>query len=209
MRGRQLSYTPSVVSQEEPRTSLQFYSESQVETWQGGAEAVRPSTSYGWLASSQRTEASLVCPHPHSLVRCLELNPRVRHGHRSNSVFLTGYSASRREKCLFPSDFSKYWTSDCFSAWKSFQPDLVGWCPPPSGLMQGEGWPCTDVHGDFLPNLHQMHLDPQSLSSPRIRFLVIHSRIVSIINQVIGWIYFLAWSVSFYPQVLQNWRRKR
>lgn len=114
-----------------------------------------------WLVSKfSKNRSKCGMPPPHSLVRCLEINPIVIHGHRSNSVFLTGYSASRREKCLFPSDFSKYWTSDCLSAWKSFQPDLVGWCPPPSGLMQGEGWPCTDVHGDFLPNLHQMHLDP-------------------------------------------------
>ncbi|KAK9412584.1 cystinosin [Crotalus adamanteus] len=43
---------------------------------------------------------------------------------------------------------------------------------------------------------------------PRIRFLVIHSKAVRIVDQVIGWIYFLAWSVSFYPQVFENWRRK-
>ncbi|XP_061460763.1 cystinosin [Rhineura floridana] len=42
----------------------------------------------------------------------------------------------------------------------------------------------------------------------RIRFLVIHSNAVRIVDQVIGWIYFLAWSVSFYPQVFENWRRK-
>ncbi|KAM3854848.1 cystinosin isoform 1-T1 [Vipera latastei] len=43
---------------------------------------------------------------------------------------------------------------------------------------------------------------------PRIRFLVIHSKAVRIVDQLIGWIYFLAWSVSFYPQVFENWRRK-
>ncbi|XP_008280076.1 cystinosin [Stegastes partitus] len=42
----------------------------------------------------------------------------------------------------------------------------------------------------------------------RIRFIVVHSNILSIISQVIGWIYFLAWSVSFYPQAWENWRRK-
>ncbi|XP_064808317.1 cystinosin-like [Oncorhynchus masou masou] len=42
----------------------------------------------------------------------------------------------------------------------------------------------------------------------RIRFLVIRSNIIDIINQLIGWIYFLAWSISFYPQVYENWRRK-
>ncbi|XP_040605043.1 cystinosin isoform X3 [Mesocricetus auratus] len=53
-----------------------------------------------------------------------------------------------------------------------------------------------------------LHGNHSNQTCPRIRFLVIHSRIISIINQVIGWIYFLAWSVSFYPQVIQNWRRK-
>ncbi|KAM4739896.1 LOW QUALITY PROTEIN: cystinosin [Anableps anableps] len=46
-----------------------------------------------------------------------------------------------------------------------------------------------------------------SLSS-RIRFIVIHSNVLSVIAQVIGWIYFVAWSVSFYPQAWENWRRK-
>ncbi|ELV11181.1 Cystinosin [Tupaia chinensis] len=41
-----------------------------------------------------------------------------------------------------------------------------------------------------------------------ICFLVIHSNVVSVVNQVIGWIYFVAWSISFYPQVITNWRRK-
>lgn len=47
-----------------------------------------------------------------------------------------------------------------------------------------------------------------SSSSVRIHFKVIHSYALSVISQVIGWIYFLAWSVSFYPQVWENWRRK-
>ncbi|XP_005938454.1 cystinosin [Haplochromis burtoni] len=42
----------------------------------------------------------------------------------------------------------------------------------------------------------------------RIRFIVVHSNVLSIISEVIGWIYFLAWSVSFYPQAFENWRRK-
>ena len=29
-----------------------------------------------------------------------------------------------------------------------------------------------------------------------------------IFNQVIGWIYFLAWTVSFYPQIVLNYQRK-
>lgn len=45
-------------------------------------------------------------------------------------------------------------------------------------------------------------------SSVRIHFLVVHSNILSIITGVIGWIYFVAWSVSFYPQAWENFRRK-
>ncbi|XP_051259279.1 cystinosin [Dicentrarchus labrax] len=51
------------------------------------------------------------------------------------------------------------------------------------------------------------HTDLNSLSV-RIRFLVVHSNILSIVSEVIGWIYFLAWSVSFYPQAWENWKRK-
>ncbi|XP_057697644.1 cystinosin [Corythoichthys intestinalis] len=46
-----------------------------------------------------------------------------------------------------------------------------------------------------------------SLSS-RLRFLVVHSDALAVLSEIVGWIYFLAWSVSFYPQVWENWRRK-
>lgn len=45
-------------------------------------------------------------------------------------------------------------------------------------------------------------------SRVRIRFLVVRSTALSVLSQVLGWIYFLAWSVSFYPQVWTNWTRK-
>ncbi|XP_034387223.1 cystinosin isoform X2 [Cyclopterus lumpus] len=45
-------------------------------------------------------------------------------------------------------------------------------------------------------------------STISIHFIVVHSSVLLVINQVIGWIYFLAWSVSFYPQVWENCRRK-
>lgn len=31
---------------------------------------------------------------------------------------------------------------------------------------------------------------------------------LNIISDIVGWIYFIAWSVSFYPQIYDNWRRK-
>ncbi|XP_029285747.1 cystinosin [Cottoperca gobio] len=45
-------------------------------------------------------------------------------------------------------------------------------------------------------------------SSFSIHFMVVHSNALSVISQVIGWIYFVAWSVSFYPQAWENCRRK-
>lgn len=44
--------------------------------------------------------------------------------------------------------------------------------------------------------------------SVRVRFLVIHSSVVDLLSQIIGWVYFLAWSVSFYPQAWENFTRK-
>ncbi|KAK7889005.1 hypothetical protein WMY93_024565 [Mugilogobius chulae] len=51
--------------------------------------------------------------------------------------------------------------------------------------------------------------DPPDASEPlKIRFLVLHSTVLDVLSEVIGWIYFLAWSVSFYPQAWENWSRK-
>lgn len=41
-----------------------------------------------------------------------------------------------------------------------------------------------------------------------VRVTNIHSHEVLLVCVVVGWIYFAAWSVSFYPQVYVNWRRK-
>ncbi|XP_055885933.1 cystinosin-like isoform X1 [Biomphalaria glabrata] len=37
---------------------------------------------------------------------------------------------------------------------------------------------------------------------------VMHSAVIDDIASVIGWIYFTAWTLSFYPQVFSNWKRK-
>nr|ACO14789.1 Cystinosin homolog [Caligus clemensi] len=41
-----------------------------------------------------------------------------------------------------------------------------------------------------------------------IKVKVMKSEALDIFSQVIGWSYFIAWSISFYPQVYENWRRK-
>ncbi|XP_037554073.1 cystinosin [Nematolebias whitei] len=61
--------------------------------------------------------------------------------------------------------------------------------------------------GQVTTHLRSNISDLNSLSF-RIRFTVIHSRVLAVVSDVIGWIYFVAWSVSFYPQAWENWRRK-
>jgi len=41
-----------------------------------------------------------------------------------------------------------------------------------------------------------------------VRVVVMKSQTVDLISIIIGWIYFAAWSVSFYPQIVDNFRRK-
>lgn len=61
--------------------------------------------------------------------------------------------------------------------------------------------------GQVTAYLYSNNTEIQSLQT-RIRFLVVRSNVLYIINQIIGWIYFLAWSISFYPQAFDNWKRR-
>ncbi|XP_065657908.1 cystinosin isoform X4 [Hydra vulgaris] len=42
----------------------------------------------------------------------------------------------------------------------------------------------------------------------RVRIVVVNSLAIKFISILIGWVYFLAWSVSFYPQTYKNFKRK-
>ncbi|PVD23877.1 hypothetical protein C0Q70_17151 [Pomacea canaliculata] len=48
----------------------------------------------------------------------------------------------------------------------------------------------------------------EGLSRAFVRINTVRSSVLVVINAVIGWLYFAAWSVSFYPQVYINWKRK-
>lgn len=52
---------------------------------------------------------------------------------------------------------------------------------------------------------HAMHSSTHPTPSGRE---TVHSQALVIVSSVMGWIYFLAWTLSFYPQVIVNWRRK-
>ncbi|XP_055345306.1 cystinosin-like isoform X2 [Paramacrobiotus metropolitanus] len=47
-------------------------------------------------------------------------------------------------------------------------------------------------------------------NSKRVSLVVqfVHSIALATFSDVVGWIYFVAWSISFYPQVITNYRRK-
>ncbi|XP_048416146.2 cystinosin-like isoform X1 [Stegostoma tigrinum] len=62
--------------------------------------------------------------------------------------------------------------------------------------------------GQTTVNLQNNRTSNVTRTLARIHFLVVRSNALRIICQVIGWVYFFAWSISFYPQVIENWRRK-
>ena len=47
-----------------------------------------------------------------------------------------------------------------------------------------------------------------SVSKAVVNIGVFSSDVLQVVSDVIGWIYFIAWSISFYPQIYENWRRK-
>ncbi|XP_058807870.1 cystinosin homolog isoform X2 [Phymastichus coffea] len=51
-------------------------------------------------------------------------------------------------------------------------------------------------------------IDPSNFSEAFVRVTVERSEILYNISSVVGWIYFLAWSISFYPQIYTNYKRK-
>lgn len=62
---------------------------------------------------------------------------------------------------------------------------------------------------DFSIFLHIFNLfNSFRVTDTFIRVLVANSRELITFSDVIGWLYFVAWSVSFYPQIYTNFRRK-
>lgn len=41
-----------------------------------------------------------------------------------------------------------------------------------------------------------------------VRIIVAHSSALILISLIVGWVYFVAWSISFYPQMWYNFKRK-
>ncbi|XP_063705282.1 cystinosin homolog isoform X2 [Culicoides brevitarsis] len=69
-------------------------------------------------------------------------------------------------------------------------------------LLVGQEPGSLVVSGELTPN------DTISDDNLFIRIKVAHSTSIIIISSIIGWVYFVAWSVSFYPQIVINCKRK-
>lgn len=65
--------------------------------------------------------------------------------------------------------------------------------------------PLKAGHVDVVTN---SSCNTSDTSQAFVRVSVIKSKAVDWVSFVIGWIYFVAWSVSFYPQIVDNFRRK-
>ncbi|OWF56316.1 cystinosin-like isoform X2 [Mizuhopecten yessoensis] len=67
----------------------------------------------------------------------------------------------------------------------------------------------TPVHaGNLNVGVNSSSEELTGLKDTFVRLSIFHSSAIVYINIVIGWVYFVAWSVSFYPQVYENWKRK-
>ncbi|CAH1774016.1 unnamed protein product, partial [Owenia fusiformis] len=62
--------------------------------------------------------------------------------------------------------------------------------------------------GHVILGLNSSSEEIERIGDTFTKVTVVHSIILITVNAVIGWIYFAAWSISFYPQVYLNWSRK-
>lgn len=62
--------------------------------------------------------------------------------------------------------------------------------------------------GHLIIGLESNSTEFENLDNVYVRVDLVRSKVLVTINAIIGWIYFAAWSISFYPQVYENFRRK-
>jgi len=88
--------------------------------------------------------------------------------------------------------------------------DLVEHIPPVE-LLPGQNitltvTPLKAGHVDILSNTELG--TNVSFNKAFVRVTVMKSESVELISTIVGWIYFVAWSISFYPQIWDNYKRK-
>ncbi|BET00317.1 cystinosin [Nesidiocoris tenuis] len=76
--------------------------------------------------------------------------------------------------------------------------------PPPWNVtLRGKHRGHDTIYANITSNISNVNVD-----SAFVVVTVAWSLDLELVSTVVGWIYFVAWSVSFYPQCFQNWRRK-
>lgn len=66
----------------------------------------------------------------------------------------------------------------------------------------------TNIFFHILRGIYFLSYLCNSTENAFIRVLVAVSYNLITLSQVIGWSYFVAWSISFYPQIIVNFQRK-
>ncbi|XP_059099030.1 cystinosin homolog [Tigriopus californicus] len=61
--------------------------------------------------------------------------------------------------------------------------------------------------GETVLLLHSSDTD-LDVRNAFIRITVSKAEWLNVVSDVVGWLYFVAWSASFYPQIFQNWKRQ-
>ncbi|VVC41327.1 Hypothetical protein CINCED_3A018797 [Cinara cedri] len=71
-------------------------------------------------------------------------------------------------------------------------------------------WPIKLFGHDAGHDLLKVETSDPSIESRNafVRVTLQHSNELALISVIVGWIYFVAWSISFYPQMYENWQRK-
>ncbi|XP_071492454.1 cystinosin-like [Diadema antillarum] len=92
------------------------------------------------------------------------------------------------------------------------QPDIVH-IPDEVILKENSSKPVTvDLASESVGLCHILmnttSTELGNLTDKYVEVSIVHSSALSIIIIVVGWIYFVAWSISFYPQVILNFTRK-
>lgn len=85
--------------------------------------------------------------------------------------------------------------------------------PPPPVILSGNETIVVTIDtntgnntaGELRIGINSTNLD---LHEAAITVKIIHHHSIYILSQVVGWIYFVAWSISFYPQCWTNFKRK-
>ncbi|MCL4150469.1 UNVERIFIED_CONTAM: hypothetical protein GTU68_056565 [Idotea baltica] len=64
------------------------------------------------------------------------------------------------------------------------------------------------LNGHALLVLNTIYTNMTDTSESFVRLSVHYSASLDIFSNIVGWAYFIAWSISFYPQIYLNWKRK-